>query len=68
MTALASVCIAQCVVFLSLLQELNQYKNDRAEVARIEQFIEKQAPYHHPATRRGFAEWTVEHRWPVPHD
>lgn len=52
----------------TLSAELAAMKHDRAEVARIEAFIEKQVPHIHPATRRGFAELTVETRWPIPND
>jgi hypothetical protein len=46
-------------------EDLGKFRRDREEVARIEQWIEKQAPNIPSATRRGYAEFTVETKWPV---
>ena len=53
---------------LDCLKELEKHRKDREEVTRIEKWIERQNPRIPSATRRGYAEFTVENGWPVLED
>ena len=65
---LLSMCIGSVTLFslyISATRELDRLRKDREQVAIIEKFIEKHEPNIKPAARRGYAEWTVETRWPM---
>ena len=72
-TIAAAITIVILAVWVFILRqenmdyakELASMKRDREEVKRVEAFIEKQAPHIPSATRRGFAEFTVETKWPL---
>ena len=53
---------------LDCLKELEKHRHDREEVTRIEKWIERQNPRIPSATRRGYAEFTVDSGWPVLED
>lgn len=59
------VNMSMIVDLRSATEKLSRLRSDREEVKRIERFIEQRSPRMHPATRRGYAEWTVEAGWPV---
>lgn len=49
----------------SCSKELDKHREDREEVARIEKWIQEQDPRIPSATRRGYAEFTVETGWKI---